>query len=58
MPNPPQKWNAMSTDSPKFFGFPVRVSNPGVVELKYRFVCDEGVSIEGTLKLNFPDQTL
>jgi hypothetical protein len=53
-PNPP--WGAEETgfiDAPKLYSFPVEVWMTGPVKLKYRFICDEGASTEGTLDLYF-----
>jgi hypothetical protein len=57
MPNPPHEAASRFLDSPKLFGFPVKVYKAGVVELRYRFLCDEGAKTKGTLRLHFPDVT-
>ena len=58
MPNPSHELGEGFIDSPKLFGWPVRVWKAGEIELKYRFVCDEGAKTEGTLRVNFPEQAL
>jgi len=40
------------------FGFPVKVYKAGAVDLRYRFLCDEGAKTKGSLRLDFPDVTL
>ena len=57
MPNPPHEAASRFLASPKLFGFPVKVFKAGVVELRYRFLCDEGAKTKGTLRLHFPDVT-
>jgi hypothetical protein len=57
MPNPPQGAPTFFIDSPKLFCFPVTVWKAGPVILKYRFVCAEGASTEGTLALYFANTT-
>ncbi len=57
MSNPPHEAASRFLDSPKLFGFPVKVFKAGVVELRYRFLCDEGAKTKGTLRLHFPDVT-
>jgi hypothetical protein len=57
MPNPPHEVASMFLNSPKLFGLPVKVFKAGVVELRYRFLCDEGAKTKGTLRLDFPDVT-
>lgn len=57
MPNPPHEAASRFLNSPKLFGFPVKVFKAGVVELRYRFLCDEGAKTKGTLRLHFPDVT-
>jgi hypothetical protein len=58
MPNPPRGPDTMFIDSPKLFAFPVNVWKVGPVDVKYHFVCDEGATIEGTLRVDFPKVTL
>src|SRR5215208_3533053 len=58
MPNPPHEAASRFLDSPKMFGFPVKVYKAGAVDLRYRFLCDEGAKSKGTLRLHFPEVTL
>jgi hypothetical protein len=57
MPNPPHEAASRFLDSPKLLGFPVKVYKAGAVELRYRFLCDEGAKSRGMLRLDFPDVT-
>jgi hypothetical protein len=54
-PNPTHDSDTPFIDSPKLFGFPVEVFEAKPLDLKYRFVCDEGAVTAGTLRLEFTD---
>src|SRR5215210_3807575 len=58
MPHPPHEAASRFLDSPKMFGFPVKVYKAGAVDLRYRFLCDEGAKTKGRLRLDFQDVTL
>ena len=57
MANPPHEAASRFLDYPQLFGFPVKVFKAGVVDLRYRLLCEEGAKAKGTLRLHFPGVT-